>query len=424
LARYHLADLKNTTLKTLLEVVPHVLVSSHNKAEGVIKFVNGSEIIYTGLAEEENVTKVKSMNLAGYAFDEASEIPHTAFLFTEGAVRQVLPDGTRPRYVRLFGTNPSECWLKDFFLLGKESRFTYNNPKTNKPESVVVIEGDNTVYVQSRPKDNPFLQDDFESGLRKIYPEDWIKVYLEGSWDEVTDAQIVIQPQYVRMAIEREMAISNESVVGVDVAYSPKGDETVIAIGKGNMLVELDARVGQTITETAGKVVSIAQKHGVKYVGVEQDGLGVGVCHMLGEMRQKYTGLMVGGNGTDFGMEHYADLKTEMWFHARGLFIDGNVSIPNDPKLIRQLSSVQYIRTSKGKLRIEPKIETKNRLGSSPDRADALIIMLWMARHIRGHQMDYIRKQNTLRFPREKTNGYGWDYHENFPRELARVSYA
>ena len=52
IARYHLSDFKNSTLKTLFD---EVLVRfpenfyNHNKAENTIRFDNGSEIIYMGM---------------------------------------------------------------------------------------------------------------------------------------------------------------------------------------------------------------------------------------------------------------------------------------------------------------------------------------------------------------------------------------
>ena len=68
------------------------------------------------------------------------------------------------------------------------------------------------------------------------------------------------------------------------------------------------------------------------------------------------------------------------------LFIQGKVSIINDPKLIRQLGGVMYKYNSRGKILIEPKDETKKRVGGSPDRADALVLSLWAAMNCHDQQ--------------------------------------
>ena len=67
LCRYHLSDLKNTTLVSFFKMVPEGLLNdaSHNKSERIITFPNGSQILYMGLSEEQDISKFKS-NIHGY----------------------------------------------------------------------------------------------------------------------------------------------------------------------------------------------------------------------------------------------------------------------------------------------------------------------------------------------------------------------
>ena len=96
------------------------------------------------------------------------------------------------------------------------------------------------------------------------------------------------------------------------------------------------------------------------------------------------------------------------------MFEDGTVSIPNDPILIKQLANVRYtVRGSGGQLWVEPKDKLKVRMGSSPDRADALILLLWQAKNMRSPVRDYNRMVRGVEIDKLNTghsNSYGWSY--------------
>ena len=72
MARYQRSDFDRTTLRELLKAIPHQAIKSHNQTKGYIELWNGSQIHYAGLSEQEGVSKLKSLNLGWYAWDEAS----------------------------------------------------------------------------------------------------------------------------------------------------------------------------------------------------------------------------------------------------------------------------------------------------------------------------------------------------------------
>ena len=73
--------------------------------------------------------------------------------------------------------------------------------------------------------------------------------------------------------------------------------------------------------------------------------------------------------------EKYANLRAELWFELADWF-KGEVSIPDNEELVRDLVATRYNYRSNGTLAIESKAETKKRLGHSPDYADALMISM------------------------------------------------
>ncbi len=422
MGRYQRSDFKRTTLQELLKIIPKELVKSHNQSEGFLEYVNGSVIHYAGLSEQEGVSKLKSLNLGWYAWDEASEIPHECFLMIEPAMRHTLPDGIKPPYFRLFATNPRDCWLVDlFFKEGINQPYTFYDTKRREERTVNLIVTPTTIYVPSLPRDNPHLPDNFEENLRKFYPDDYVKVYLEGDWGANLEGLLLLKSNWVRAAVNREITIEDRPALGCDVARSEQGDETVISYGIGNSLISQDCRRGQSITETAGKLIAMSNKHKTKIMAIERDGLGVGVCDNVKDAKIRHLSVQMGSKEgfSDYDKKTYYNTRAKVWWHVRDMFERGLVSIPNDPKLIRQLSGIQYSYRGNGTILVEPKEETKTRIGGSPDRADSFALYLWGVSKLKDPAKDYRRRIQSYDFlKRKNTNPYGWQYSENYQEEV------
>jgi len=67
------------------------------------------------------------------------------------------------------------------------------------------------------------------------------------------------------------------------------------------------------------------------------------------------------------------------------LLEDGLIALPRDEALFDELAAIRWRATSNGKIQIEPKDDLKNRLGRSPDRADAVVLAFsgWRSRRSR-----------------------------------------
>lgn len=392
MCRYHLQDFKNSTLKTLIESIPAEIIISHNLAEHTITLINGSEIIYMGMSEEENVSKLKSMEIGWFCIDEASEIPKDVFLLFQSRLRKRLKNNDFPPFFGLLASNPADCWLKDDFVLGD-----------NK----------DNVFIPSLPRDNPFLPRDYENRLRKTYPEDWIRRFLEGSWDELSAGDTVIQSDWIRMAINREITEEDKPIVAADIARFGD-DEIVVTFGKGYKMIEQEATSKQSLMETVGRIIHKRKQQNAKMLVIDDVGMGGGVTDRLRELDENV--MAINGGESPTNVEKFINLKTEMWWHARELFMNGKVSIINDPILIRQLGSCKHHYRSNGKIVIETKEDIKRRLGRSPDRADTLILMLWGAKHMRDKSRDFNRDKDVEQA--NSVNPYGWRYHQDYSYQV------
>ena len=387
ICRYHLSDFKNSTFKTLMEVIPQDLIKEYNKTDGYIKLINGSEILYMGLSEEANVSRLKSMELGWFAIDEASEVPKSSFLLFQSRLRRILPNKERPQYFGILATNPDDCWLKDYFIHGEG--------------------GEDAVFIPSLPTDNPYLPEDYVEQLKKTYPEDWVARFLEGSWDDVTGGNRVIPSEWIKAAVDRSIVFQDKPIISCDVARFGD-DEIVIQFGKGNMLVEQDISKRQSLMETVGRIINFSKKHKAQKIVVDDIGMGGGVTDRLREMGEKVHAINASQKALD--ETKYANLRCNMWYHAREQFANGNVSIINDPVLIRQLSAVKYFYHSTGRLQLEKKSDTKNRMDKSPDRADAFVMLLWGGKFLRDPARDFRRqvRPSQLTMAGTKKDKYSW----------------
>jgi len=170
IARQTLPELKATTLMTFFgETLPEgseknrALVDKYNRSEGLLTFRNNSKILFTGL-DNDNIDKIKSMNLGWFAIDEATEVSEDIFNMFCTRLRLNIPG---IMYFGLLASNPEPGWVKKRFI-DKQL--------------------EDHVFIPALPSENPHLPKDYLKRFASL-PEHWKKRYLEGNWD-VFEGQI------------------------------------------------------------------------------------------------------------------------------------------------------------------------------------------------------------------------------------------
>lgn len=129
--------------------------------------------------------------------------------------------------------------------------------------------------------------------------------------------------------------------------------------------------------QTVGRVRQFLIDDPEIQVYVDSIGIGAGVIDRLNEIRderREWTRVF----GINVAMkadneEKFKNKRAELYWNLRELFETGQIIIPDDDKLIAELSSIEY-KFQTGKIYIEEKAEHKKRIGRSPDRADALML--------------------------------------------------
>ncbi|WP_274362786.1 terminase B [Paenibacillus thermotolerans] len=244
--------------------------------------------------------------------------------------------------------------------------------------------------------DSPRTSKDNIAMLKRKYGEgsDVWRVRVEGEFPR-GEADTFISLEAAEFAKDevRLEAKGTKLFVGCDVARFGD-DETSIYARIGGKVVNQKHHFKQDTMVTAGWVLRLiddvkAERSDVTEVEIriDDDGVGGGVTDRLNEVNDEtglgYTIIPV-HNGSKAIDEYYGNLGSELWGHIKEMLEEnmsnymlgrtGVLELPDDEKLIAQLTTRKWRMGSNGKIYLERKEDMKKRGLQSPDRADALIL--------------------------------------------------
>jgi len=103
------------------------------------------------------------------------------------------------------------------------------------------------------------------------------------------------------------------------------------------------------------------------------EGYNPGVVDGLNDLGYKVNGVSFGGSAHNDKL--FANVRAEMFWHLADLFKSGDIQIPDDKILLKQLTDIKKKPLNRyDQIIIEGKDEMKKRGLKSPDRADALAL--------------------------------------------------
>lgn len=373
MGRKRSVDFSDTTLETWKRFIPENTYKLRTSEKEII--VNERvKIAYGGFDSEEAIKKFNSAEFGFYFIDQAEEVSQDDIALLRGTLRLKIDDSNLD-YKGLLTANPAECWLKDSFM-GKNQRKGYS-------------------FLSALPTDNPYLPPGYVDNLLEAFrhrPE-LIEAYVRGSWDVLSGANLVIKPQWVEGAIERTLSnYLGRVIISCDPARYGDDETVIYAIKEGEVIGEMI--YGQKSTmETAGNCIAMRNRYNADLIMVDSVGVGGGVVDRLMELNHPVMEVNFAQKpSNEIKQEKYYNLRAEVYWEAAEMLCDQKVSIPNDPALCSQLGHITYSDGVRGKIKIESKKEIKKRLeGSSPDRADALVMGLWGLQFVSSKQNDYSR---------------------------------
>lgn len=360
-------DFTTTTLETWKQFIPPELyeIKEHKKLIVIDKRV---AILYGGMDDQKTVKKFNSANLHFHAIDQAEEITEDDSGLLGGTHRQII-NGKHLPYKTLYTANPAKCWLKPKFI---------TDPKPG------------TRFIQSLPADNKYLPESYTDQLRKSFGHrrELLNAYLYGSWDELDDAYVIIRYPDVMAAVDNKQwdQTIEKRITTVDVSYEGN-DETVIYDMQNTRIADAEIYTHRDLMDTVGRIMMHQKRNKSNTIMVDVIGVGAGVFSRLCQVYEsdvddngvKRVTVMAFDSRVEAPEEKtYVNVKAEAWFYAAMMFHERKCHIPNDIVLINQLTSVTYDdKGSRGRLRVTPKDKLIERMGHSPDRADAYVMGLW-----------------------------------------------
>lgn len=206
----------------------------------------------------------------------------------------------------------------------------------------------------------------------------WVMSYILGQFPP-SSLNSLLGPEDVMAAIHRTMEPSAynwaQARLGVDVARYGD-DRTVIFPRQGKRAffpkVMRHARDSAVSTDIATAVIAERQPfRGAPIIMDATGGWAAGACDVLKALDSDHAPVNVQFHTPGFD-QRYKNRRAEMWFEMAE-WVKAGGWLPNLPELIGELSTPTYTYVG-GKFQLEPKEQVKERLGRSPDLADALAL--------------------------------------------------
>ena len=226
----------------------------------------------------------------------------------------------------------------------------------------------------------------------------WVLVNVFGKFPP-SSINSLLGPDEVTAAMNRHLTEDKYSWaqkrLGVDVARFGD-DRTVIFPRQGLAAFKPAEMRGATTNEIAARVAAAKAKWNSEVELIDSTGgYGAGVADFLRMQGHSPIEVQFAGKAID---SRYHNKRCEMWF-TMAEWVKRGGALPNMPDLVKELTAPTYTFTASGKFLVEPKDAIKDRLGFSPDIADALACTFAIP-DMPAQTLDnlLINKQNKLKY--------------------------
>jgi PBSX family phage terminase large subunit len=359
--RKNTSEMKRGTMMSFDEAARKmgVIDFKENRQELTWKFENGSKILFFEIdrSHDRDFSKIKSMNLTCAFIDEADAVQKEGMLALYGRVGRANENGA-PDFL-ILACNPNEAWIKEDF---------YDKHKIDAlPHDVEFIEFDMT---------DSFLPQSYYAKFDSS-PNNWKQRFLYNNWSYGDDDSSMFKYALLDRA---HINVLEDGVhyAALDVARFGT-DRSVAALWHGRQLVDVtilkdkEDKITNTALAMLFRDYCINNEVGYENACVDAVGNGSGVVDYLHDKGFYVKEFLAGGKADG----NYNNKRSESTHQLAQDIEKGDVklfdSCPYLSELKKELTMQNYEIKDKV-LKIESKDKIKERLGMSPDIADAVIM--------------------------------------------------
>jgi len=300
-----------------------------------IEFVNGSRIIRLPAGTDGS-------NIRGYTADEVL-VDEAAFVPDEVFTSVILPmlattDGTLALASTPFG----------------KSGFLYEEAWVNRDETWHVT--------QVRSEESPLVDEQFVEDQRETLTSDEFRQEILGEFVESGEKYLpsdIVMP-CVRDDDPSERAALNAepAYLGVDVARAGADRTVYIVMDEAGDVVRVESEETSKMTGVVGRIKRLDSEYDFAQIRIDENAVGGGVVdfaeHDLGAKIEP----------TPFTNKS----KQEMYQSLKKSLEDGTLSLPDNGRLVHELTALEYSFTPSGKLKVS------HPPGGHDDFADAVAL--------------------------------------------------
>lgn len=223
--------------------------------------------------------------------------------------------------------------------------------------------------------DYPFLiSKEYVEQKREEWGEDnpLYEVYIKGDFPS-GETDRLIPFGLAETAIYRDIKPDKEDIIAIGVDTARFGeDENALYVRRGNKVIDKAFWKKSDTEATIGHIVHILKEYEGAVVNIDE-GYNPGVVDGL--KAQHYTVNGISFQGKPKNSKLYANIRAEMFWNLADKFKAGDIQIPNDKLLLKQLTDIKKKPLNRyDQIIIESKDDMKARGLKSPDRADALAL--------------------------------------------------
>jgi hypothetical protein len=239
------------------------------------------------------------------------------------------------------------------------------------------------ITLQWDSRDSRLVTEEHIGRMKEKYGTDSpeFRMYVVGQPPE-DDVRSLIPYTFCEAAVNRDLAkmADDPIIMGIDPARQG-ADSSVIIVRRGWTvrpdIIEVKGKTGTELAEIAlEKIAELKCEEGLEVAAVYIDTIGYGAS-VFDALKRQWPRVYSVDVSRLPRNKKFGRLRDELWWALADRFRNGTISIPNNRKLISELSTMRLREPDPaGRTKVESKENLRRRGMPSPNIADALMITL------------------------------------------------